>query len=547
MVNDSAKKQKGYIKALLQKSQRESSEKFENKLKHAHEAFLLSSKHGFIEGEKDALNNLIQLYIDTSEYEKASENCDTLMKMCEKSNDRIEYARALNKKGLSEWQLGNVDVALDCLIESLSIFRETNDSEIDSSLLSNIGIMYSELGNNIESMEYFEKAINQAQKNGNEMSLASGFNNMGILYARLNKNNESIKYFKKALEIKKKIGNKRKIITSLHNISDLYDENHEYDEAEKLLIEAEEIAKQIENPEAMAFSKREWGKHFMFKGDYDKAIEMLKQGLEKAEEKSLNSMAGDIALFISESYEKLGDYKNALEYHKYHDTLKEKIYKEDLKKNVAMIENRYAKKEKIKEAEFYRKKHFELMRINEKINKQNEMLERAEKRLKRANKLLKEKSVRDSLTGLFNHKYMNERLKDELKRSRRYNEPLSVALFDLDDFKRINDTYGHQIGDKVLRIISKTILNNIREVDMAFRYGGEEFLLLFPNTVLSSAVKVCERIKKELASANYNIDFKVTLSGGVVQWSGENINELVKNVDSLLYKAKNEGKDRFIN
>ncbi len=546
MENDSAKNQKGYIKALLQKSQRESGEKFENKLKHVHEAFLLSSKQGFIEGEIDALNNLIQLYIDTSEYEKASENCDTLMEMCEKNNDRLTYARVLNKKGLSEWQLGNVDTALNCLIESLSIFREVDDSEVDSSLISNIGIMYAELGNDKKSEEFFKQAIKQAQKNGNKTSLASSLNNMGIISARLNKADESIEYFYKALEIKKKLGDKRKIITSLHNIADMCDEKNEYNKAEELLFEAEEMAKEIRNPEAMAFSKREWGKHFMFKGDYDKAIEILKQGLEMAEEKSLNSMAGDIALFISESYEKLGDYKAALEYHKHHDRLKEKIYRENLKKNVAMIEDKYERKGKIKEAEFYREKHFELMKINEKINRQNEMLERAEKRLKRANKLLKDKSIKDSLTGLFNHKYMNEKLKDEIKRSRRYDESFSLALFDLDDFKKINDTFGHQIGDKVLRIIVKTIMSSIREVDMAFRYGGEEFLLLFPRTKLSSAVQVCERIKKELASTDYNIDCKVTLSGGIVQWSGESITELVKKADSLLYRAKYEGKNRFI-
>ncbi|MFW6119694.1 MAG: diguanylate cyclase [Petrotogales bacterium] len=545
-MKNNSNEQKGYIKTLLEKSQRKAKVKFENKLKHAQEAFLLSSKLGYIEGEIDALNNLIQLYIDTSEYEKASENCDTLMEMCEKSEDWITYARALNKKGLSEWQLGNVDIALNCLIEALSIFREEDDLEIDPSLMSNIGIMYAELGNNEKAEEYLKQAIRLAQKISSKESLASGLNNMGIIYARMDKIDESIEYFKKAHEIKKQLGNKRMIITSLHNIADLYSGKHEFSKAEELLEEAEEIAKQIDNPEAMAFSKREWGKYFMFKGDYDKAIEMLKQGLEKAEEKSLNSMAGDIALFISESYEKLGNYRSALEYHKHHDALKEKIYKESLKENVAIIEDKYERKGKIKEAEFYKEKHFELMKVNEKINKQNEMLERAEKRLKRANKLLKEKSIKDSLTGLFNHKYMNEKLKDELKRARRYNEPLSIALFDLDDFKKINDNYGHQVGDKVLRIISKTILISIREVDMAFRYGGEEFLLLFPNTILSCAVKVCERIKKEIASANYNIDCIITLSGGVVQWSGENINELVKNVDSLLYKAKYEGKDRFV-
>lgn len=160
---------------------------------------------------------------------------------------------------------------------------------------------------------------------------------------------------------------------------------------------------------------------------------------------------------------------------------------------------------------------------------------------------LKEMALMDGLTRLYNHSYMHERLSEEISNSKRHKHKLSLIMIDLDNFKEINDTYGHKFGDLVLQKISASIKELIREEDVAGRYGGEEFIIILPNTDLSSALKVAEKIRstvKKLVWNNENL--KTTLSGGVYSLEDESINELIEKTDTLLYKAKNTGKDRIV-
>lgn len=160
---------------------------------------------------------------------------------------------------------------------------------------------------------------------------------------------------------------------------------------------------------------------------------------------------------------------------------------------------------------------------------------------------LKEMALMDGLTKLYNHSYMHERLSEEISNARRHGLDLSLIMIDLDNFKQINDTFGHKLGDKVLRKVSASILEIIREEDVAGRYGGEEFIIILPNTDHSSAFKVAEKIRKSVRKLKWHIgDLKITLSGGVHSLNGESVNGFIEKTDILLYKAKNTGKDQII-
>ena len=109
-------------------------------------------------------------------------------------------------------------------------------------------------------------------------------------------------------------------------------------------------------------------------------------------------------------------------------------------------------------------------------------------------------SIRDPLTGLYNHREFFRLLGEEVERARRYGHPLSMLILDLDHFKRINDTYGHPIGDNALRTVAMRIREHLRHVDMAARYGGEEFSLLLPETTIVEAYDVAERLRQAIAA-----------------------------------------------
>jgi len=168
-----------------------------------------------------------------------------------------------------------------------------------------------------------------------------------------------------------------------------------------------------------------------------------------------------------------------------------------------------------------------------------------EDQLRKANEILREQAIRDGLTGLFNHKKSLDLLEEEIKRAKRYSNMLSVLMLDIDYFKKVNDNYGHQVGDDVLVKVSEIIQENIRETDIAGRYGGGEFLIIFPQTRCKDALNTAKRINKTLKQHVFKEGFSLTISAGLSEWQGENAAQLIKKADELLYQAKNSGRDKI--
>lgn len=161
-------------------------------------------------------------------------------------------------------------------------------------------------------------------------------------------------------------------------------------------------------------------------------------------------------------------------------------------------------------------------------------------------------SVTDGLTGLDNHQQMKALLEKEIIRCQRYALSLSIIMVDVDHFKNINDTFGHQKGDDVLLDFAATIKNFCRSNDVAARYGGEEFILILPETKAEGAFYVAERIREKMAGKTFyhkGKDFKVTVSCGIAEFNPEIIMNhagLIKIADQALYRAKHEGRNRTI-
>jgi diguanylate cyclase (GGDEF)-like protein len=169
-------------------------------------------------------------------------------------------------------------------------------------------------------------------------------------------------------------------------------------------------------------------------------------------------------------------------------------------------------------------------------------------KLKEKSNLLEYQASHDKLTGLFNRNRFDEIYTKEIKRTKRYNNELSIIIFDIDDFKMVNDTYGHQIGDEVLKEIAKITLNGVREQDINVRWGGEEFLILLPQTNITGALTVASKIKSAIKEHIFtDKSLKITASFGVSQLLDEDDEvTLISRSDKLLYEAKKTGKDKVI-
>ncbi|MBI4687896.1 MAG: diguanylate cyclase [Nitrospirae bacterium] len=165
--------------------------------------------------------------------------------------------------------------------------------------------------------------------------------------------------------------------------------------------------------------------------------------------------------------------------------------------------------------------------------------------------IIHEMNLRDGLTGVFNRKFMGERLKKEFSRYKRYGGVFSIIMFDIDYFKKVNDTYGHLCGDFILKSVSSKVVSLIRDIDCMFRYGGEEFCCLLPETEIDPARVVAERLREEIALQENIFEgntIKVTMSLGVavVEELDDSYERLLQRADEALYKAKAEGRNRVV-
>ena len=160
-------------------------------------------------------------------------------------------------------------------------------------------------------------------------------------------------------------------------------------------------------------------------------------------------------------------------------------------------------------------------------------------------------AIMDVLTGIYNRRFFDEMLEKQITLAKRRNDPLSLLIFDLDYFKKINDTYGHKAGDNMLQELTKGLKNSLRQSDILARYGGEEFAIIMPATDIASALEKAESLRKQVESGSFGSivpgqSLKITISIGVAtfQKHGTESATLVTAADRALYKAKEGGRNR---
>lgn len=170
--------------------------------------------------------------------------------------------------------------------------------------------------------------------------------------------------------------------------------------------------------------------------------------------------------------------------------------------------------------------------------------------------VLEKENITDPLMQIYNRRYFQTKLDQEIKRSERYAHPLSLVMLDIDHFKKINDVHGHQIGDNVLIVLASILKLNVRKIDVVARYGGEEIAVILPETDKDGAYIAAEKIRKKIEDHSFDIPggekFSVTASFGVSSLemlSGDDVNrikQIIKLADDALYQAKEQGRNKVV-
>jgi len=196
-----------------------------------------------------------------------------------------------------------------------------------------------------------------------------------------------------------------------------------------------------------------------------------------------------------------------------------------------------------------REKQNELEESRLEVEDANARLIAQNQELQRVSEVFQQLSITDDLTKLHNHRFFQNHLPREIKRSERTGEPLSLIVIDIDDFKKLNDRFGHAVGDAVLRKMADVMSESVREMDLLARYGGEEFALLASRTDLEGVIALAEKIRATVAGSRFSVvdvdgpkHISITASFGVAQYRGDE-KAFFNDADRALYRAKNSGKD----
>jgi diguanylate cyclase len=161
-----------------------------------------------------------------------------------------------------------------------------------------------------------------------------------------------------------------------------------------------------------------------------------------------------------------------------------------------------------------------------------------------------EEATHDPLTGVANRLAYNQKIESEIARNKRYQSPLTLMVWDIDKFKSINDSYGHAAGDKVLKVIAKLLSSNIRETDFVARFGGEEFVIVMPETEINAAEGVAEKLRTTIENSEFHFRGKrvvITASCGIAEIKhNETEEQLFQRADDALYEAKDSGRNCYV-
>jgi diguanylate cyclase (GGDEF)-like protein len=440
------------------------------------------------------------------------------------------------------FSFGDFSSALGYASKALTMAQVLQDNYWEAKALNAYSyLLYVDAADVDKTFELQEKAIQLFGRIFNYGEQALVYNNIADIQLQSGRLGPALEFSRQSLALAKEIPSPIIETVASATLSEVLIAMGEYAQAENFLQEAIEQFSEDIPILFKASILTDLAQIYLLNSQTDKAEASLLKAIEMAV--NVKSTYDQVVAhrILSEVYEQMGEYPKALEYLKKFAALNEKLLNERAAKQFYALKIVSDLETAQRDAEIYRLKNVEL---------QNEINERS-----RFQKELEILAVTDSLTGLYNRRQFFYLANHEIEQVRRFNRAIALVLIDLDDFKQINDTFGHPTGDSVLSSIAGIFQRSIRAVDIVCRYGGEEFAILMPETDSTGCEMIIERVRKALDEQNLiaNLDsLPVTFSAGIASFDTGNVHGpadleiLIKWADQALYDAKHAGKNRTV-
>lgn len=429
----------------------------------------------------------------------------------------------------------NYSKAVCYILEAKKQAENHKQDNLLATIYDNLGKTSRKIGKYDESIKLNKKALEFYNKYGLEdLELyISILSNLGSCYFHIEDSLTAISYYESALTIALSSNNKNAQASIFTKIARIHQKDMQYEEAITYLTDALNIYIKYSNKKGLAITYIDLGHALLKQGLYNDSKKYLLLSLNLLFPLNLQDYIILCYKYLSELEEVVGNYKESLEYYKDFSELKNSLVTEKNTEYISKLYSKYQVDSKEKEKEIYRLKNIELVK--------------AHKDLRSAYDKMEFMANKDPLTGLLNRRAMMERISLEKNKVKRNNTSLSIVLADIDHFKLINDNYGHDIGDEILVELSKIMTTSLRGTDAICRWGGEEFLILLPETDINNAISVSDKLRSIVQNHSFNDSLatgSVTMTLGVAKFQNDfSVKKWIQTADEAMYCGKNSGRN----
>ncbi|WP_216323378.1 diguanylate cyclase [Deinococcus aestuarii] len=458
--------------------------------------------------QADCANFIAGVYSSLHEYDKAADHLAVVLRIAREEGDRLREAHCLHNLATLSSQGRDLTKARQLVEESLGLYRAAGDVRAHTRALNTRANIAFDLGEIERAARSAQAAVALAEETGNLPEKNRALSVAGKAAARLGD-----------------------------------------PEAGRALL-----AQAIADARAEGLTTYEAWHHFELGGVHHQAGDLTlarasyEEALRQARELELRELQLPVYLGLSELCAQEGRHQEAFELYRRHHEVEREIFNHTAALKTRALMTQLDVERAKAEAQIYRLRTIELASANEALERVNSEKSSLVNMLEEQSRLLERQLSEDGLTGLFNRRHIEGLLQHEFLQGRVQGRPLCVAMADVDHFKGINDQFSHLVGDQVLRTIAGLFREAVRSPGAVGRYGGEEFLLVFPGTELHQGQRICERVRALVHAFDWSQihpHLRVTLSIGVAAAAhSPNHERLISVADERLYQAKHSGRDR---
>jgi diguanylate cyclase (GGDEF)-like protein len=516
-------------------------------------AALAAEASGAFLVQANALRLLAGLQKNTADTEDAAKNIKNACQLFEAEGAEGDLCDALIELGSIYMTLGLLDEALDAVMRSLNLAIARDDQRAIFWAYNRTGVIHTMLGDPLQGLEFLRAGLAMAEGLGLyenfciRNNLADNALNAVTAYRGVGQQSEAesclefgVLYGTEAAAFGAQGKTPFREGLARVNLGLLLAMRGAFDDAETQFERVTALAAENGFAGLTAASQHYSARAALLRGDGASAIPKLQNVLAHAVASGEKQITVELHLQLAQAYEAAGAAGQALEHYKAHHAAERACGSVIAQTRIRLVSNMLELRSSKIEAERARlEAAWERSR--------SEALEAEKRQLQLQSEELSRHAHQDALTGLWNRRYIDSRLGGLLERTRQAGRPLCMALADVDFFKKVNDRFGHAIGDQVLIRTAALLRGSARPTDIVARFGGEEFLLVFPELDLADAAGVCERLREDIAAHDWSQihpELQVTLSLGVTGAQHSDVTEVLHSADTLLYEAKRDGRNR---